>query len=169
MLSRLARFLFPPAQWVVEGASNADILAVADIHAGSFPRGWSDGEFEKMFADANYTFLVARRYGKAHLPIGGFIIVRLAADEAEIISIATDPAYRKKGIARLLLESAIRLLETDRVPTLFLEVDERNFAAIGLYQSLNFEKVGERKAYYASAIGSDEPPSTALVMQRELG
>jgi ribosomal-protein-alanine N-acetyltransferase len=48
---------------------------------------------------------------------------------------------------------------------MFLEVDDGNAAALGLYRKLGFEKVGERRGYYKDANGA---VSTALVMKRVL-
>ena len=49
--------------------------------------------------------------------------------------------------------------------TMFLEVDEGNNAALGLYRKLGFRKVAERKGYYAAGDGQK---STALVMRLDL-
>ena len=169
ILSHISSMFSPSSHWVIEEALDRDVAAIAEIHGESFVRPWSDGDFEKMLADPIYDCLVARQHGRADLPAAGFVMFRVAADEAEIISIATEQTNRKKGAGRALMEGAIRQLEADRIPILFLEVDENNLAAISLYNSLHFKKIGERKGYYAGDEGKQESHSTALVMQRELG
>ncbi len=85
----------------------------------------------------------------------GFLTVRtVAAGEHEVLNTAVDPAWRRRGVARLLLEEALR-----RNPgRFFLEVRESNFAARELYEQLGFQIGGRRPGYYES------PPETAIVM-----
>jgi ribosomal-protein-alanine N-acetyltransferase len=63
------------------------------------------------------------------------------------------------------MEEALRCLYRDLVPEIFLEVDEGNAAAVGLYRSLGFVEVGRRKGYYSSGEG---PGGTALVLRLQL-
>lgn len=65
--------------------------------------------------------------------------------EAEILNIAVHPSARRRGVARALL---LRLLDV-LVGDIFLEVRASNLAAIQLYESLNFVRVGIRPAYYS--------------------
>jgi len=167
MLGGVLKNLGRAAPLVIEEATGADLSSIADIHRQGFTHGWSDGDIAKLMANESYFCLVARLKGKAAKPPIAFILVRTAADEAEVITIATQKNARRKGAARQLLEAAIRRLQADRGTSFFLEVDESNVAAIGLYRQLGFKQVGERKGYYASQ--DRENPSTALVMQRDLG
>ena len=86
-------------------------------------------------------------------PLDGFIILSAAADQAEILTIATDPSHRRRGIARSLLEIAETELVDNGVDTLFLEVAEDNKSAIKFYKSAGFEPIGRRPAYYKREIG----------------
>lgn len=167
MLGGVLNNLRNPRPSVIEEANEDDLVNLADIHREGFAHGWSDGELAKLMANENYFCLVARKKGKANKPPSAFIMVRTAADEAEVITIATKKSARGKGVGRQLLEAAIRKLQGDRIASLFLEVDEKNAAAIHLYRKLGFKKVGERQGYYSSQ--DTENPSMALVMQRDLG
>lgn len=167
MLGGVLRNLGKGASLVIEEAKDGDLANIADIHRQGFTHGWSDGDLSKLMANKSYVCLVARLKGKAAKPPVAFVLVRTAADEAEVITIATQKTARRKGAARQLLEAAIRRLQADRANSFFLEVDENNVAAIGLYRSLGFKQVGERKGYYAAQ--DRENLSTALVMQRDLG
>jgi polysaccharide biosynthesis protein PslH len=81
--------------------------------------------------------------------VAGFIAFRQTSGGApdaewEILNLAVAPARRRRGIARRLIEELL-----NRFPALwFLEVRESNSAAIRLYQSLGFERVGIRPEYY---------------------
>jgi ribosomal-protein-alanine N-acetyltransferase len=75
--------------------------------------------------------------------------------EREIFYLATQPAFRRRGIAVAL----VRRFLTNWTGAVFLEVRESNHAARKLYQLAGFQEVGRREAYYES------PPETAIVMK----
>lgn len=151
---------------IVEDAILADAEALADIHATAFRHGWPAAEIEALIASANVRALVARTAG----PMGrrqpiGFVIARIAADEAEVLTIAVDPRQRGKGVGRALMEEAMRRLYYERVRSVFLEVDEGNGPALALYRRLGYVKVGQRGNYYRADEGTG---ANALVMRADL-
>jgi ribosomal-protein-alanine N-acetyltransferase len=95
----------------------------------------------------------------------GFVISRLAAGEAEILSIAVAESHRGRGLARKLLDVHLRRLAAYGIASVFLEVDERNIAARRLYAALGFREVGRRESYYVDA---GKPTGTALVLRGDL-
>lgn len=152
----------------ISSAISEDVPQLSSIHGQSFSRGWSKNELGKLL-DSNGTLcLVLREEGKIDEPPMGFLLCRQAGGEAEIITIATEPKNRSRGIARYLMDAAIRNLQSDRVQSLFLEVDEANTNAIGLYRSLGFFQAGQRKGYYAPTGDGEEHSSNALVMQLDI-
>jgi ribosomal-protein-alanine N-acetyltransferase len=80
--------------------------------------------------------------------MGGFLIARKAADEAEILTFCVAPACRNMGLGRALLETAVKELRSAGIRQLFLEVEEGNEAALKLYRSLGAVEVGKREGYY---------------------
>ncbi len=136
----------------------------ADIHAQSFARRWSAVEFESLLADRSVVADAATNARTRQMM--GFVLSRLAADEAEILTIAVAPARRRKGIAGQLLTTHLGRLAAAGAKTLFLEVDAENHAALTLYAGFGFRQVGTRKAYYPKA---GEAAGAALIMRRELG
>lgn len=88
--------------------------------------------------------------------IAGFLVTRqIGPGEREILNLAVDPAERRTGIARRLLEDALGSAHS----AWFLEVRASNAAAIRLYESLGFQRTGSRKNYYY------EPAEDAIVMR----
>ncbi|MDX9690128.1 MAG: GNAT family N-acetyltransferase [Alphaproteobacteria bacterium] len=81
----------------------------------------------------------------------GFILVQQAGDDVEVLTLAVDPAHRRKGIARGLLSFA-----RNRYPKapFFLEVAEDNMGARALYESCGYHLIGRRKGYYRRVGGS---------------
>ena len=67
-----------------------------------------------------------------------------APDEAEVLNLAVDPAWRRRGVGSALLAA---VLERAR-GTIFLEVAEPNSAAIALYRKHGWVDVGLRSGYY---------------------
>lgn len=133
---------------------------LARLHAVCFtdaPRPWSAEEFSSLIAQPE-TRLVAEDHG--------FALIRFAGYEAELLTLAVDPAHRRQGIARRLLH----LLETVALETgsreVILEVAETNTPARALYLAAGFTEAGLRKNYYASPRG---PRTHALVLKKVLG
>lgn len=94
-------------------------------------------------------------------PASGLILARVAADECEILWLIVDPARRQQGLARGLLRAALARAADLGARSVYLEVAERNRAAVGLYDSEGFLLCGERPNYYPSK-GSDGPDSALL-------
>ncbi len=159
-------WLLPEATVHVDEANRKDASDLAAIHAQSFTHGWSAEEFASLLNQSNVICLAARRNGVlgARRSIG-FVLVRVAADEAEILTVAVLPASRGRGTGRRLVEEAIRRLYRGRIGSLFLEVDENNRAAVSLYRALGFAQVGRRTGYYREPGGT----ASALVMRLQLG
>ncbi|MDQ6435544.1 N-acetyltransferase [Mesorhizobium sp. LHD-90] len=162
------RFPFlPPRQreFVVEQLTTADAEAVAAIHREDFSRPWSGGEFAGLLAQDTSFGFVAREVGHgAEAPVG-FVLARLAAGEGEILTVAVARSHRRLGLGWQLMDAVLRELHARRAEALFLEVDEANGGAIGLYRRLGFIQVGRREKYYAGEKGS---AAGALVMRRDL-
>ena len=152
--------LFARAEPALSDAGPRDARAMAALHAASFHRGWSDGEFEGLLLDRN---VVAHR-AAAGRNLVGFILSRIVTEEAEILSVAVASSRRGKGLARRLLDLHLRRLAGLGARTVFLEVDEGNVPARRLYRRAGFREVGRRKGYYPVGKGS-----AALILRRDLG
>ena len=79
----------------------------------------------------------------------GFLVIRqIAPDEREILTLAVDPAERRRGVARTLLETELRRAKT----RWFLEVRASNSSAIRLYEGAGFRMTGRRESYYSNPV-----------------
>ena len=146
---------------LVEPASLRDAPALAEIHRASFHRGWGEGEFESMLTERN-TLVHRLRLGRR---IVGFSVSRMAADEAEILSIAIAQSHRGRGLSSSLLLTHLGHLAGHGIKTVFLEVEENNQPARRLYERAGFAVVGRRERYYRQSGGE---PLNALLMRRDL-
>jgi ribosomal-protein-alanine N-acetyltransferase len=135
----------------------------ASVHAGAFAHPWPRHEIAALLNSGNTIGSAA--LDPATNRLRGFALSRVAADEAEILTIAVDPAWRRRGVGRDLLREHLQRATLAGAKALFLEVDAGNAPAIALYARFNFVKVGQRAGYYKHADGKT---ATALVMRRAL-
>ncbi|NNF24543.1 MAG: GNAT family N-acetyltransferase [Rhodobacteraceae bacterium] len=132
--------------------------ALEALYFRAFPthRLWSAAEFEKLLASPGAILV-----GDARSAALG----RVAADEAEILTLATDPQHRRKGLARARL-AAFETEAADRgAATAFLEVAESNASARALYAAAGYAEVGRRPGYYTEPGGA---ATAALVLRKAL-
>jgi ribosomal-protein-alanine N-acetyltransferase len=115
--------------------------ALARLHAACFttPRPWGEAEFAELLTTSG-AFLLTRP--------GGFLLGRVIADEAELLTLAVDPDHRRAGIARALVGAFHADVKARAARTAFLEVAEDNTVARALYLATGWIESGRRKAYY---------------------
>ena len=131
---------------------------LARLHASAFEatRAWSTQEFEQLLQTNGVQLCGDHR---------GFVLTRVTIDEAEILTIATDPPHQRKGLARAMLAQAERTAGAAGATTMFLEVAENNVAAKALYHDCGYLGVGRRPGYY---MPKDGAPVAALVLRKKL-
>ena len=157
MIDVLAR-LFRRTKPAFSEARPRDAATIAAVHGASFQRGWGEDEVHRLLIERNviaHRIMIGRTFA-------GFILSRLAAGEAEILSVAIAPAWRGRSLAYPLLDLHLRRLAGLGVRSVFLEVDQRNTPARRLYRRGGFHEVGLRQGYYQGG-------AAALVLRRDLG
>jgi len=137
--------------------------AIAELHALVFDDPWSAASIQTLLEDAGATSLLAQG-GAPPRPVG-FVLGRIAADEAEILTLGVAPWARRIGIGRRMVEGLVRAAKRAEARRLHLEVAEDNQPARALYRRLGFAEVGRRKAYYARG---GRPPGDALLLVLDL-
>lgn len=128
---------------MIRTATVRDLAAMADIHARAFTRAWNENALAALMDGPGIFALLAEQEEPS-----GFILIRVALDEAEILTLAIRPDARRKGLAAGLLESAAARAREHGAARLFLEVAAANIPARNLYGKYGFGEVGLRKAYY---------------------
>ncbi len=130
--------------------------AAAALHAACFTAGWSASGFRSFLSQSDV-------YGFAAIDLDGvllgLVLARSAAGEAELLTLATLPEARRRGIAWKLMQAVLERTWQSDAQRLVLEVSARNETAVGLYRRCGFVEIGLRRDYYASAGKQD-----ALVM-----
>ncbi len=124
----------------IRRADKGDIAALAALDREIFAVPWSLGAFVSEFSYPGAVYFAAEEAGH----IVGYAGMRRVLDEGHITNVAVAEGFRRRGIARELMES----LFSAGPRSFTLEVRRGNLAAISLYESLGFRTEGLRKAYY---------------------
>lgn len=108
----------------------------------------------------SYYYLLAKYNDK----IVGYIVLNLLKFEGEILSLAVDNDFRRRGIAKKLIDFGFNVFIKNNIYEVFLEVDEINKVAQTLYKSVGFEEIDIRKGYYNHKNGLTD----AIIMKKTL-
>ena len=145
---------------MIRAATRDDLERLAALHGASFDEAWSAQSVGGLLAAPGSFALIAEDKSRAQ----GFILARVAAAEAEILTLAVAPSARRAGVGRALIRQMAVQAAAAGASAAFLEVAAGNGAARALYGALGFGEVGRRKGYYAGPSG----PADALVLKAAL-
>lgn len=134
--------LVAPAALEGVDASRAEPLGPDDaaelerFFASAYPGHWFD---RRMLATGCYYGV---REGAALASVAGVHVVSRTQRVAALGNVATAPAHRGKGLARIPCVAACRCLR-EAADHIGLNVDGTNRAAIAMYEDLGFERVAQ--------------------------
>jgi ribosomal-protein-alanine N-acetyltransferase len=140
-----------------------DLLEVVEIEetCGLSRWGW-DAYHAELAQERNSVMLVARVRNQEEPSTGqhvkGFIAARLVSDELHVNNVAVRQEFRRRGVAKTLLDAALDEAARRGARAAFLEVRAGNSPAQALYERCGFKMTGRRPGYYT------QPPEDALVM-----
>ncbi len=138
---------------MIRAATKEDVLKIADLFYESMPSPWKASDIEDALSSPSMVVWVFEE----NREIKGALLLQTCLDEAEILSIATAPSSRRRGIGRALLSYALQEIGHDAA--VFLEVRSKNEGAIAFYKTFGFSVVGLRRRYYTN------PSDDALLMK----
>lgn len=133
-----------------------DVEAVAKIESICFTMPWSEKAYRDTLANENALYLVAET--KDTKMIVGMCGVLKILDEGDISNVAVHPDYRRKSIAKQMMEELLSRGQKFGIDAFTLEVRAGNEAAVKLYEYFGFKTEGLRKRFY------DKPVEDALIM-----
>lgn len=143
---------------IIRRMTDDDLSEVAFIERECFSQPWSENGLKESLEAGNYIFLVACDDGK----IVGYLGLFKACGEGDITNVAVLASYRRRGIARKLLEALFDLCVSDKLECVHLEVRKSNEGAIKLYENTGFSVDGVRKGFYSN------PREDAILMTKKL-
>lgn len=143
---------------VIRKMTIADLEEVHKLECQIYPDPWTFSHFchEVMENKVSYTLVM-----ELETKVIGFAVTWFIQDELHLANIAIDPQYRNLGLASLFMNVIFEEGLKRKLIRAFLEVREKNLAAINLYKKFGFEEIGVRRKYYRNG-------ENALVMQRYL-
>ena len=138
----------------------ADLATVAAIEAASLPTPWSEQAFRQ---ELDLPFSRARVATPADdaATVAGYVVWWRVADEIHLLDVAVAPAYRRRGIGRLLVAAVLDDAGDAAARLVTLEVAADNAGALALYTGQGFVAGERRRDYYG-------PGHDALVMERAI-
>ncbi|WP_225770549.1 ribosomal protein S18-alanine N-acetyltransferase [Inquilinus sp. Marseille-Q2685] len=142
-------------------AGPAEAAVLSALYESAFAEAWAPEQLAQLLAGPGVLTLIA--LDEAGEP-AGYALGRVAADEAELLSIGLLPGRRRRGGGRLLLDALVDRCASAGAKALFLEVATDNAAALALYRGAGFREAGIRKGYYKVGAAAVD----AIVMKRDL-
>ena len=148
-----------PAPLVIRRMAEDDLTTVEGIEQRSFLSPWSHRAFMYEIKENQFAVpLVA----VVDVRICGYIVAWVVTDELHIGTIAVDESWRRRGIAKLLMDEVFKIAMARQCNRAYLEVRRSNESAQKLYERLGFQAVGVRPKYYTPQ------QEDAIIMARPL-
>lgn len=137
----------------------SDLKGVAEVEQAAYDFPWSLGIFRDCLL-AGYHCLV---FEVADV-VSGYGIMSIAASEAHILNLCIHPSLHRMGYGRRMLDALLARATEAQVDHVFLEVRPSNEAALNLYQSVGFERIGIRPDYYQARFGREDAVVLSLAL-----
>ena len=138
--------------WQILPMHVSHLPQVLEIEQRAYPFPWSDGIFRDCLKAGYSGWILNDERGA----IVGYALMSMAVDEAHVLNLCIDPSSQKRGLGRMLLEHMIMLARAANATIVLLEVRKSNKAAIHLYESQGFQRLGLRKGYYPADGGRED-------------
>jgi len=138
----------------------SDLKGVAQVEKAAYAYPWSLGIFRDCLL-AGYYSLVLDIDGR----VTGYGIMSIAAAEAHVLNLCVHPDYQRLGYGRRMLNALLLKAQDSKVDKVFLEVRPSNEAALALYLSVGFERIGLRPGYYQAEGGREDAVILAATLR----
>jgi len=136
-----------------------DLNAIEAIERESYPTPWSRSMFASELAKPSSLSLGA--FDQDSGALVGYLVISRYVDAWHVMNVAVTTAYRRRGVARALLDRLFAVTGGDEHRGYTLEVRVSNEGAIKLYEALGFVSRGVRRGYYT------DNREDALIMWRD--
>ncbi|WP_066804169.1 ribosomal protein S18-alanine N-acetyltransferase [Moraxella oblonga] len=137
------------------------VNVIAKIENELFDDAWDSLAISEVLGQFGAGMIVAENDDD---DVVGYLIYQIVFEVAEVLRIATDMDYQKKGVGKGLLDEFERLCKEKEAQRILLEVRADNAPAIRLYERQGFYQIDVRKGYYKDEWGVVD----ALILQRDL-
>lgn len=138
--------------WVILPMQPAHLPQVLEIERRAYAFPWSENIFRDCLKAGYSAWVLCAADGS----INGYTLMNMAVDEAHVLNLCVDPEYQRFGLGHKLLKHLMKLARAAQATIILLEVRKSNRAAIALYESMGFQRLGVRKSYYPAADGRED-------------
>lgn len=138
--------------------TGAHLSRVLTLERETFPDPWPESAFTNHIDLSGWSALVVVKDDQ----IIGYACYRTSDGQAHLTNLATAASFRRKSVAKRLLDSILRLVRREGCDIIRLEVRPSNEAAIAFYEKQKFALLSRTADYYTS------PVEDAVVMVRYL-
>jgi len=142
----------------IRPATLQDLPVIAALHCECFADGWDVDFLGRLWAQRGAIGAIAFEKGAP----AGFLLARVNAGEAEILSLGVRLPSRRRSLGTALVKNVLERAVLGGAVEVFLEVAVENAAAQSFYSRLGFREVGLRSAYYGKGCG---PRADALILR----
>lgn len=142
------------ADLIIRKAEAKDVLAIEEIEKQCFVVPWSYESLYQDIVENKLAFYIVAELAAGQDGSGtagqicGYVGIWKIFDEGHITNVAVAPEYRRKHIARAMLEALMEVTAEAGIERYTLEVRAGNEPAIRLYEGLGFKSEGIRPGYY---------------------
>jgi [ribosomal protein S18]-alanine N-acetyltransferase len=142
----------PREHWRLQLMTPQHLAQVMDIELRAYDFPWTEGIFRDCLKVGYSSWVVTNTLGE----VLAYALMSMAVGEGHILNLCVDPALRRQGLARFLLDHLLELARTSHLTMVLLEVRRSNKVALALYRGYGFERVGVRKGYYPAQDGRED-------------
>jgi [ribosomal protein S18]-alanine N-acetyltransferase len=137
-----------PLPLTLEEMRRCDLDVVVALERRTFAQPWSADQFLRELGLRFSRIILARTPSVAGPELVGYVCHWLNAEEVEIQNVAVAPEWRRRAVARRLIEYVLAEASEAGAQRATLEVRVHNHPAIRLYRTFGFREIGCRRGYY---------------------
>ncbi len=143
----------------IRSLRTSDLRVIVKLEREVFPDPWPRSAFEDILRESGWYALVAEADTGE---IAGYACYLIIGPEGHLANIAVAPAFRRKSVAKRLLDNILNAVEESECEYLLLEVRPSNSNALTFYEKQGFAFLYRRPNYYS------RPVEDAIVLVRYL-
>ncbi len=136
-----------------------DLDEIMAIEPQIYPYPWTRGNFSDSLNSGYQTCVLVEQE-----KIIAYALLMMVLDEAHLLNLSVAKSYQKQGLGRFLLEHMLQIAKDHQAANMFLEVRQSNLSAIALYESIGFNEMAIRRAYYPAANGREDAVLMGLAL-----
>ncbi len=145
-----------------------DLDPIMSIEQQIYPNPWSAQVMQDCI-QAGYQCLKGQT-SECPDEVACYALMMIGYQESNLLNIGVNPKFQRQSIASQMMHRLLLISRINQAKYMWLEVRESNHAALGLYQKLNFEKIGLRKNYYKYINAEGEKiKEHAILMSKKIG